>query len=146
MMAVAGALLPEIASAAPNGTWLSRPQIAFHASTQTLDQVMADIRAQQYRIVFLDFRNVPEVLQQEVSQKARQQRLIPVVWVQSPEYRSLTVEQLLDEVRYGDGIQVDDHFFANYSVQNFYALRRRYTKPIYCSIQPSQVKHAPFWV
>lgn len=136
-------LAPEAAWATPNGTWLSQPQIWFHSSNHTLGQVMESIRAQQYRVVFLDFRKVSESVQLQVTQSARQQQLIPVVWVQSPQYRSLTVQQLVYEARYADGIQVDDHFFANYSLDDFYALRAQYRKSIFCSIQPFQVSRVP---
>ena len=106
----------------PNGTWLSQPQIRFHSSTNTLSLVMRDIQRQKYKVVFLDFRGVPEGVQQQVSQEARAQKLIPVVWVQSPQYRSLTVAGLIHEARHGDGIQVDDHFFAHYSGKQFQSL------------------------
>jgi hypothetical protein len=122
----------------PNGTWLSQPQIRFHSSTNTLSQVMRDIQRQKYKVVFLDVRGVPDKVQQQVSQEAREQKLIPVVWVQSPQYRSLTVAEIIHEGRHGDGIQVDDHFFAHYSVRDFQYLDLQYQKPIFCSIQPSQ--------
>lgn len=142
---MAALLLAESAlgSAVPNGTWLSQPQIWFHASTQTLDKAMAQIRAQQYQVVFLDYRNVPEAVQAAVRQAARKQGLIPVVWVQAPQYRSLSVPQIIHEARYADGIQVDDHFFAHYSLQDFYQLRALYSKPIFCSIQPFQAALVP---
>lgn len=133
----------EVACALPNGTWLSQPQIWFHSSTNTLDQVMQTIRAEQYRVVFLDYRKVSDSVQQQVSQSARRQNLIPVVWVQSPQYRSLTVQQLMYEARHGDGIQVDDHFFTHYSLSDFYALRSQYGKSIFCSIQPFQAGLVP---
>jgi hypothetical protein len=136
-------LAPEVVSAIPNGTWLSKPQIWYYTSTQQIQRVMTQIRLQQYKVVFLDYRKVPEPMQQKVSQEARRQGLTPVVWVQSPKYRSLSIPQLVYEARYGDGIQVDDHFFSNYTLRDFYALRRLYTKPIFCSIQPSQVTQAP---
>ncbi len=123
----------------PNGTWLSQPQIRFHSSTDTLSQVMREIQRQNYKVVFLDFRGVPDGVQQQVSQEAREQKLIPVVWVQSPQYRSLTVAELIHEARHGDGIQVDDHFFAHYSGREFQSLGFQYEKPIFCSIQPFQV-------
>lgn len=122
----------------PNGTWLSQPQIRFHSSTNTITQVMRDIRRHNYKVVFLDFRGVSDRLQQQVSQKAREQRLIPVVWIQAPQYRSLTVAEIIHEARHGDAIQVDDHFFAHYSVRQFQSLDFQYQKPIFCSIQPFQ--------
>jgi hypothetical protein len=136
-------LLPNVVSAMPNGTWLSQPQIWFYRSTHQLEQVMAQIRTQHYKVVFLDYRKVPEVMQQQVSYEARSQGLTPVVWVQSPQYRSMTIPDLVNEARYGDGIQVDDDFFSHYTLKDFYALRRLYTKPIFCSIQPRQVALAP---
>ncbi len=141
--ATCGLVLPEIAMATPNGTWLSQPQIRFHSSNNTLDRVMATIRAQQYRVVFLDFRNVSDAVQQEVSLSAHQNHLLSIVWVQSPQFRSLTVQQLMHEARYGDGIQVDDHFFTNYTAQDFYTLRSQYGKQIFCSIQPFQAARVP---
>jgi hypothetical protein len=140
---IVGLSLPDVAMATPNGTWLSQPQIRFHASNNTLDQVMATIKSQNYKVVFLDFRNVSDAVQQQVSQSARQHQLYSIIWVQSPQYRSLTVPQLVHEARYGDGIQVDDHFFSNYSAADFYALRSQYNKPIFCSIQPFQAKQVP---
>jgi hypothetical protein len=122
----------------PNGTWLSQPQIRYYSSINGLSQVMKDIEEQQYRIVFLDFRGVSDSVQQQVTEKAREYRLIPVVWVQSPQYRSLTVAELIYEARYGDGIQIDDHFFAHYSRRDFQSLSFQYRKPIFCSIQPFQ--------
>jgi hypothetical protein len=47
-----------VADALPNGTWFSKPQIMFHLSNGTLGPVMERVRAQRYRVVFLDFRNV----------------------------------------------------------------------------------------
>jgi hypothetical protein len=137
-----GWLWPGLAAfgGVPNGTWLSKPQIRFHSSTNTLSQVMQDIKRQQYKVVFLDFRGVSDELQQKVSQEAREQNLIPVVWIQSPQYRSLTVSDLIYEARHGDGIQVDDHFFANYSRRQLQSLSYQYNKPIFCSIQPFQAK------
>lgn len=131
------------ASSIPNGTWLSKPQIVFHTSSQTLDSAMSTMRSQGYRIVFLDYRNIDEATQSQVSRKARQHALIPVVWVQSPQFRSLTIPQMIHEARHGDGIQVDDHFFSNYALRDFYSLRSQYTKPIFCSIQPFQVSRVP---
>jgi hypothetical protein len=143
MMAAALTAGTSWGSAIPNGTWLSQPQIWFHTSTQTLDQALAAIRSQGFRVVFLDYRNVPEGVQATAVQLARKHRLIPVVWIQSPQYRSLSIPQLIDEARYGDGLQVDDHFFAHYSLQDFYELRALYSKPIFCSIQPFQVALVP---
>jgi hypothetical protein len=141
--AIGGMLGSESAIGAPNGVWLSQPQIRFHSSTNTIGSVMADIHAQNYRIVFLDFRNVPDEVQQEIAQQARQHRLRPVVWVQSPQYRSLSVPELIHEARHGDGIQVDDHFFANYTLTDFRNLRYQYSQPIFCSIQPFQSALVP---
>ncbi|MFQ6538114.1 hypothetical protein ACLNEE_05325, partial [Aphanothece stagnina RSMan2012] len=90
-----------------------------------------------------DYRKVSDPVQQEVAQEARRQGLIPVVWVQSPQYRSMSIPELVHEARHGDGIQVDDHFFANYSLADFYRLRHLYTKPIFCSIQPFQAGLRP---
>jgi hypothetical protein len=104
---------------------------------------MDEIAQEKYRVVFLDFRGVPDAVQRQVSQKARERKLIPAVWVQSPQYRSLTIEQLIDEARNGDAIQVDDHFFAHYSARDFQALRARYNNPIFCSIQPFQAALVP---
>ncbi|WP_233831095.1 MULTISPECIES: hypothetical protein [unclassified Synechococcus] len=137
------ALLPLAADAAPNGTWLSKPQIWFYTSTNTITQTLARMRAARYRVVFLDYRNVADPVQQHVAQEARQQGLMPVVWVQSPQYRSMSIPDLVNEARHGDGIQVDDHFFANYTRADFYRLRQLYTKPIFCSIQPFQVALLP---
>ena len=95
----------------PNGTWLSQPQIRFYSSNNALSQLMREIKEQQYRVVFLDFRGVSDELQQIVTAKAREQKLIPIIWVQSPQYRSLSVAEIIEAARYGDGIQVDDHFF-----------------------------------
>jgi hypothetical protein len=142
----ASSLLPvpaAQASAVPNGTWLSQPQIWFYSSRGQLPQVMARIRAQRYRVVFLDVRKVDDAVQREVAQEARRQGLIPVVWVQSPQYRRMGIADLVHDARHGDGIQVDDHFFANYSLAAFYALRQVYTKPIFCSIQPFQAAILP---
>lgn len=132
-----------VASSIPNGTWLSKPQILFHTSSRTLDSAMSTMKSQGYRIVFLDYRNIDETTQAHVSRKARQHALIPVVWVQSPQYRELTIPQMIHEARNGDGIQVDDHFFSNYALGDFYRLRSQYTKPIFCSIQPFQVNRVP---
>ena len=122
----------------PNGTWLSEPQIRFYSSQHALGRVMKDIHKQRYKVVFLDFRGVPDEVQQRVIMAARKQRLIPVVWVQTPQYRSLTLAELIHEARHGDGIQIDDHFFAHYSQEEFQSLDLLYKKPIFCSIQPFQ--------
>lgn len=144
LAAMAGiALAPLMASAAPNGTWLSQPQIWYYSSTNQMGQIMAQMRSVRYRVVFLDYRKVSEPMQKHVAQEARSHGLMPVVWVQSPQYRSLSVPDLLHEARHGDGIQVDDHFFANYTLADFYRLRQLYTKPIFCSIQPFQVALVP---
>ena len=135
--------LPSVASTAPNGTWLSQPQIWFYSSRGQLQRVMAQIRAQRYRVVFLDYRKVADAVQHQVAQEARRQGLIPVVWVQSPQYRRMGIADLVHAARHGDGIQVDDHFFANYSQDAFWQLRQVYTKPIFCSIQPFQVGVVP---
>ncbi|MGB8702346.1 MAG: hypothetical protein WCD18_23255, partial [Thermosynechococcaceae cyanobacterium] len=141
-LALVSALTKE-AVALPNGTWLSKPQIWFHLSNQTLDQVMYKIRAQRYKFVFLDFRNVTDQDQQLVTDKVREYRLAPVVWIQSPQYRALSIEQMADAGRYADGIQVDDHFFSHYSLQDFRKLRSQYSKSIFCSIQPFQSALVP---
>lgn len=130
--------LPAAAASAPNGTWLSQPQIWFYSSKGLLPQVMAQIRAQRYRVVFLDYRKVSDAVQRQVASEARRQGLIPVVWIQSPQYRRMGIADLVHAARHGDGIQVDDHFFANYTLASFYHLRQVYTKPIFCSIQPFQ--------
>jgi hypothetical protein len=127
----------------PNGTWLSKPQIRFYSSNNALSQLMREIKEQQYRVVFLDFRGVSDELQQIVTAKAREQKLIPVIWVQSPQYRSLSVAEIIQAARYGDGIQVDDHFFAHYSPRDFQALMLQYKKSIFCSIQPFQASLVP---
>jgi hypothetical protein len=143
ILALAGLVLPGVAEARPNGTWLSQPQIWFYSSRDTLPQLMARIRASRYRVVFLDYRKVSDPVQKQVAEAARHQGLIPVVWVQSPQYRSMNVTDLIHEARHADGIQVDDHFFANYSLAAFYRLRQLYTKPIFCSIQPFQASMLP---
>ncbi|MGV2829474.1 hypothetical protein [Myxosarcina sp. GI1(2024)] len=99
---------------------------------------MTDIHRQGYRVVFLDFRGVSNEVQQHVSQAARKRKLILVVWVQTPQYRSLNLTELIHEARHGDGIQIDDHFFAHYSQEEFQSLDLMYKKPIFCSIQPFQ--------
>jgi hypothetical protein len=132
-----------VSNALPNGTWFSKPQIMFHLSNGTLGPVMERVRAQRYRVVFFDFRNVSELDQQKVAQTARDYQLIPVTWIQSPQFRALSVQQLVNEGKYTDGIQVDDHYFAHYSRRDFHALRSQYTKPIYCSIQPFQATLVP---
>jgi hypothetical protein len=128
-----------VADALPNGTWFSKPQIMFHLSNGTLGPVMERVRAQRYRVVFLDFRNVSDLDQQKVAQAARDYQLVPVAWIQSPEYRSLSVQQFVEEGQYTDGIQIDDH----YSRSDFYKLRSQYKKSIYCSIQPFQAALVP---
>jgi hypothetical protein len=55
----------------------------------------------------------------------------------------MSIADLIHEARHGDGIQVDDHFFANYRLVDFYRLRRSYGKPIFCSIQPFQANLIP---
>ena len=134
---------PSLAASTPNGTWLSQPQIWFYSSRGQLQRVMAQIRAQRYRVVFLDYRKVSDAVQRQVAREARSQGLIPVVWVQSPQYRRMGVADLVHAARHGDGIQVDDHFFANYGQDSFWHLRQVYTKPIFCSIQPFQVGVVP---
>ncbi|WP_094555234.1 hypothetical protein [Synechococcus sp. 1G10] len=143
LLAAALALGAAAVQAAPNGTWLSQPQIWYYASQRSLDTTMAQIRASNYRMVFLDVRKVSDAMQQEAAEAARRQGLLPVVWVQSPQYRALRIEDLVHEARHGDGIQVDDHFFANYTLADFYLLRQLYTKPIFCSIQPFQARLVP---
>jgi hypothetical protein len=132
-----------VADALPNGTWFSKPQIMFHLSNGTLGPVMERVRAQRYRVVFLDFRNVSDQDQQRVAQTVRAYQLMPVTWIQSPQFRALSVQQLMDEGKHTDGIQVDDHYFAHYSRSAFYALRSQYPKPIFCSIQPFQAALVP---
>ena len=134
---------PQIAHAAPTGTWLSQPQIRYHVSSNTLTEAMAQIKQQNYKVVFLDYRNVTDDVQQKVSQVARENQLKPVVWIQSPQLRSLTVSQLINEAKHTDGLQVDDHYFKHYSSKDFAELRSAYSKPIYCSIQPFQSKQLP---
>jgi hypothetical protein len=129
--------------ATPNGTWLSKPQLMFHLSNGTLNSAMERIRAQQFRVVFLDFRHVSSQAQQQVAQTARNYQLLPIVWVQSPQFRSLSVQQLIAEGQYADGLQVDDHYFAHYSRAAFYQLRSQYPKLIFCSIQPFQAALLP---
>jgi hypothetical protein len=136
-------LISTKAQAFPNGTWLSKPQIWFHLSTDTLEPVMQRIKDQQYRYVFLDVRQVSEADQQKITQIARKYQLTSIAWVQSPQYRGLSVDQIINEARYADGLQVDDHFFAHYGLQDFNELRARYAKPIFCSIQPFQARLVP---
>jgi len=145
LLAAAGGVLlePGVVHAAPYGTWLSQPQIWFYHSRRALTRIMAEIRAENYKVVFLDVRKVSDAVQRQVAEEARRQGLMPVVWVQSPQYRSMSVSELIHEARHGDGIQVDDHFFANYSSADFYNLRRNYDKPIFCSIQPFQAGLLP---
>lgn len=45
---------------------LTPPQIWFYASRGQLERVMAQIRAERYRMVFLDYRQVSDAMQQEV--------------------------------------------------------------------------------
>lgn len=134
---------PQVVQAAPTGTWLSQPQIRYHVSSNTLTEAMAKIKQQNYKVVFLDYRNVSDDVQQKVSQAARENQLKPVVWIQSPQLRSLTVSQLVNEARHTDGLQVDDHYFKHYSSKDFSELRSTYNKPIYCSIQPFQARQLP---
>jgi hypothetical protein len=134
---------PSRAAAAPNGTWLSQPQIWFYSSRGLLHPLMARIRAEGYRVVFLDYRKVADGVQRQVAEAARRHGLLPVVWVQSPQYRRMGVADLVHAARHGDGIQVDDHFFAHYSPAAFQHLRQVYTRPIFCSIQPFQVGVLP---
>jgi hypothetical protein len=134
---------PGIAQALPNGTWLSKPQIWFHTSNNTLDPVMARMRSQRYKYVFLDVRNVSDEVQQKVTSKVRQYNMVPIVWIQSPQLRSMSVRDLIHEARHADGLQVDDHFFSNYSAYDFHQLRAQYSKYIFCSIQPFQSKVLP---
>jgi len=143
LLATALALGSAPLQAAPNGTWLSQPQIWYYATRQSLNGVMARIRDSNYRVVFLDMRKVSEPMQREAAQAARRHGLLPVVWVQSPQYRALRIADLVHEARHGDGIQVDDHFFAHYSQADFRLLRQLYTKPIFCSIQPFQASLVP---
>ncbi|WP_053068407.1 hypothetical protein [Synechococcus sp. GFB01] len=142
-LAASLALGAAAVQAAPNGTWLSQPQIWYYATRRSLEMTMAQIRASNYRMVFLDVRKVSDAMQREAAEAARRQGLLPVVWVQSPQYRALRVEDLVHEARHGDAIQVDDHFFANYSLADFHRLRQIYTKPIFCSIQPFQAGLVP---
>ncbi len=142
-LAAALAFSSAAVQAAPNGTWLSQPQIWYYASRQSLKGVMAEIRGSDFKVVFLDVRKVSDLMQREAAQAARRQGLLPVVWVQSPQYRALGITDLLHEARHGDALQVDDHFFANYSLTDFYRLRRLYPKPIFCSIQPFQASLVP---
>lgn len=135
--------VPLAAQASPNGAWLSKPQIWFHSSNQTLDAVMARMQKEQYDYVFLDYRNVDDEMRQQVSESAQRHDLSPIVWIQSPQLRAMTVEDMIQEATYADGLQVDDHFFANYSQQDFQTLRARYDKKIFCSIQPFQVNKIP---
>lgn len=134
---------PQASQATPTGTWLSQPQIRYHVSSNTLTEAMAKIKKQNYKVVFLDYRNVSGDTQKKVSQAARENQLKPVVWIQSPQLRSLTVSQLINEAKHTDGLQVDDHYFKHYSSKDFAELRSAYDKPIYCSIQPFQSKQLP---
>lgn len=137
------ASLPLAANATPNGTWLSKPQIWFHSSNQTIDSVMARMEKEQYDYVFLDYRHVDTEMRQQVSESAKQHNLSPIVWIQSPQLRSMSMEDIIEEAEYADGIQVDDHFFTHYSQQDFQLLRAQYDKEILCSIQPFQVDKIP---
>lgn len=137
------ASLPTAANATPNGAWLSKPQIWFHSSNQTLDAVMARMEQEQYDYVFLDYRHVDEEMRQAVAQSAQQHNLSPIVWIQSPQLRSMSIEDMIAEAEHADGIQVDDHFFTHYSQQDFQLLRAQYDKEILCSIQPFQVNKIP---
>ena len=83
---------------APNGTWLSQPQIWYYASRQSLNDVMAEIRGSDFKVVFLDVRKVSEAMQREAAQAARRQGLLPVVWVQSPQYRALGISDLVQQL------------------------------------------------
>lgn len=143
MLAALAAAAPSQAVSMPNGTWLSQPQIWFYSSRGQLQRVMAQIRADRYRVVFLDYRKVSDAVQRQVALEARRHGLIPVVWVQSPQYRRMGVADLVHAARHGDGIQVDDHFFAHYGADAFWHLRQVYTKPIFCSIQPFQAGVVP---
>ena len=80
-MAVAAgvALSTAAVQAAPNGTWLSQPQIWYYASRGSLNGVMAEIRGSDFKVVFLDVRKVSEAMQREAAQAARRQGLLPVV-------------------------------------------------------------------
>jgi hypothetical protein len=62
-------LAPEVVSAIPNGTWLSKPQIWYFTSTHQIERVMTQIRLQQYKVVFLDYRKVSEQMQQKFRKK-----------------------------------------------------------------------------
>jgi hypothetical protein len=135
--------IPLAAQASPNGTWLSKPQIWFHASNQTLDAVMARMQKEQYDYVFLDYRNVDDEMRQQVFASAKKHDLSPIVWIQSPQLRAMTIEDMIQEASDADGLQVDDHFFEHYSQQDFQALRAQYDKKILCSIQPFQVNKIP---
>ncbi len=137
------ASIPLAAQASPNGTWLSKPQIWFHASNQTLDSVMERMKQERYDYVFLDYRNVDDEMRQEVALAAKENNLSPIVWIQSPQLRSMTVEDMIQEAEHADGIQVDDHFFTHYSQRDFQELRAKYDKEILCSIQPFQADKVP---
>lgn len=139
------ASVPLAAQASPNGAWLSKPQIWFHASNQTMDAVMARMQIEQYDYVFLDYRNLDDEIRQQAFESAKKHNLSPIVWIQSPQLRSMKVEDLIQEASYADGLQVDDHFFTHYSPQDFQALRAQYDKKILCSIQPFQVSQIPVY-
>jgi len=78
-LAAALALSTAAAQAAANGTWLSQPQIWYYASRQSLNDVMAEIRGSDFKVVFLDVRKVSEAMQREAAQAARRQGLLPEV-------------------------------------------------------------------
>lgn len=137
------ASIPLAAQASPNGAWLSKPQIWFHSSNETLDAVMQRMNQEQYDYVFLDYRNVEEEMRQEVFETAKDNELSPIVWIQSPQLRSMTVEDMIEEAEHADGLQVDDHFFTHYSLRDFQELRAKYDKEILCSIQPFQASKVP---
>ena len=83
-------LRPGGVAAAPNGTWLSQPQIWYYNSRQALPQIMTQIRAENYTVVFLDYRKVSDLVQRKVAEEARRRGLMPVAWVQSPQYCSMS--------------------------------------------------------
>ena len=95
-------LIPAIAEAYPraNGTWLSKPQITFHTSNNTLDPVMNRMKNQRYKYVFLDVRHVSDSVQQQVTHKIREYGMVPIVWIQSPQLRRMSVQDLIHEARY----------------------------------------------
>jgi hypothetical protein len=105
--------------------------------------VMARMKAENYEYVFLDYRTIDDEMRQQVAETARANDLSPIVWIQSPQLRSMTVDDLIAEAEHADGIQVDDHYFTHYSQQDFQALRAQYDHKILCSIQPFQVNQIP---